>query len=149
MRFAIATAMRLDEICHIAWEDFDPDHKMLLVRDRKDVSDYDACVLVHEQKEVSKSSKGRIFPYNSRSVGTAFRRTCRALEITDLHFHDLRHEGASRLFEAGVGGPGHRPSRLEDASSIYAPRAGAVACSEEWGGGLNSVRELHEKKGFT
>jgi integrase len=116
VRFAIATAMRLDEICRVAWDDFDPDHKMLLVRDRKDprrksgnnqkiplldVSGYDACALVHEQKEASKSSKGRIFPYNSRSVGTAFRRTCRGLKISDLHFHDLRHEGASRLFEAG------------------------------------------------
>ena len=31
----------------------------------------------------------------------AFTRTCRDLKIEDLHFHDLRHEGASRLFEAG------------------------------------------------
>ncbi len=34
-------------------------------------------------------------------MGTAFRRQCRALKIDDLHFHDLRHEGTSRLFEAG------------------------------------------------
>lgn len=26
---------------------------------------------------------------------------CRFLEIEDLHFHDLRHEGISRLFEIG------------------------------------------------
>jgi len=26
---------------------------------------------------------------------------CRELKIEDLHFHDLRHEGTSRLFEAG------------------------------------------------
>ena len=26
---------------------------------------------------------------------------CRDLDIEDLHFHDLRHEGTSRLFEAG------------------------------------------------
>jgi hypothetical protein len=42
-----------------------------------------------------------IFPYNGRSVGTAFCRQCRELKIDDLHFHDLRHEGTSRLFEAG------------------------------------------------
>ena len=35
------------------------------------------------------NSSGRIFPYNGRSVGTAFRRQCRALKIDDLHFHDL------------------------------------------------------------
>ena len=43
----------------------------------------------------------RIFPYNGRSAGTAFRRACRELGIKNLHFHDLRHEAASRFFEAG------------------------------------------------
>jgi integrase len=46
---------------------------------------------------------GRVFPYNGRSTGTAFRRACKELKIEDLHFHDLRHEGTSRLFEAGFG----------------------------------------------
>ena len=31
----------------------------------------------------------------------AFTRACQDLAIKDLHFHDLRHEGTSRLFEAG------------------------------------------------
>ncbi|QNH26206.1 tyrosine-type recombinase/integrase [Xanthomonas theicola] len=41
-------------------------------------------------------------------------RACRSLQIEDLHFHDLRHEGASRLFEQGYDIPevaivtGHR-----------------------------------------
>nr|WP_313633242.1 tyrosine-type recombinase/integrase [Brevundimonas naejangsanensis] len=43
----------------------------------------------------------RIFPFNHRSAGTAFTRACKALGIADLHFHDLRYEGTSRLFEAG------------------------------------------------
>jgi site-specific recombinase XerD len=30
------------------------------------------------------------------------RRACRELQIIDLHFHDLRHEATSRLFEAGL-----------------------------------------------
>ncbi len=51
---------------------------------------------------MSADTRGRIFPYNGKSVGTAFRRQCRELKIEDLHFHDLRHEGTSRLFEAGV-----------------------------------------------
>jgi hypothetical protein len=36
VRFAVATAMRQEEICRIEWADFDPENKMLLVRDRKD-----------------------------------------------------------------------------------------------------------------
>jgi integrase len=116
IRFAIATAMRQDEICRIEWPDFDPHKKMLLIRDRKDprrksgnnqripllnATGYDACAIIEEQRSCAGNSSGRIFPYNGRSVGAAFRRQCRDLKIEDLHFHDLRHEGTSRLFEAG------------------------------------------------
>jgi integrase len=116
IRFAVATAMRQDEICRVEWSDFDPENRMLLIRDRKDprrkngndqripllnVSGYDACDLVEQQRAFLSNNGGRIFPYNGRSVGTAFRRQCRVLKIDDLHFHDLRHEGTSRLFEAG------------------------------------------------
>jgi len=65
------------------------------------VSGYDAVAILEEQRTFLDNTLGRIFPYNSRSVGTAFRRQCRELGIDDLHFHDLRHEGTSRLFEAG------------------------------------------------
>jgi integrase len=41
-----------------------------------------------------------IFPFNSHSAGTAFRRACTYLRIIDLHFHDLRHAATSQLFEA-------------------------------------------------
>ncbi|MFI7837789.1 tyrosine-type recombinase/integrase [Pseudomonas asiatica] len=40
-----------------------------------------------------------IFPYNTDSVGTAWAKACKMKGIEDLHFHDLRHEGVSRLFE--------------------------------------------------
>jgi integrase len=116
IRFAVATAMRQDEIGRIEWTDFDPHKKMLLIRDRKDprrksgnnqripllnVTGYDACAIIEEQRSRVSENGGRIFPYNGKSVGTAFRRQCRDLKIEDLHFHDLRHEGTSRLFEAG------------------------------------------------
>jgi integrase len=116
IRFAIAMAMRLDEICRVDWADVNERTRMLLIRDRKDPrnkqgnnqqiplfgpSGFDAWSILAEQAAQLGSAKGRIFPYNSRSVGTAFRRGCRELGIEDLHFHDLRHEGTSRLFEAG------------------------------------------------
>lgn len=115
VKFAIATAMRQEEIARVTWDDLDHRHKMLLIRDRKDprlkrgnhqniplldVSGYDAWLLVEEQARHLGHKVGRIFPYNGRSVGAAFRRACRQLGIEDLHFHDLRHEATSRLFEA-------------------------------------------------
>ncbi len=35
-------------------------------------------------------------------MSAAFTRACEKLKIDNLHFHDLRHEGTSRLFEAGL-----------------------------------------------
>jgi len=89
---------------------------LVTLRDRKDprqkksndqripllsVCGYDAMALIEEQRTIRSNEDDRIFSYNHRSVGTAFRRACQDLEIEDLHFHDLRHEGTSRLFEAG------------------------------------------------
>lgn len=42
-----------------------------------------------------------IFPYNPRSVTAGFQRVRNSLGIEDLRYHDLRREGASRLFERG------------------------------------------------
>lgn len=65
-----------------------------------DVTGYDAVAILEEQQR-SQPIAERAFPYNGRSVGSAFRRACRELDIVDLRFHDLRHEATSRLFEAG------------------------------------------------
>ncbi|NOT70398.1 MAG: site-specific integrase [Hyphomicrobium sp.] len=114
IKFAVATAMRQDEITRILCDDFDLQGPSVLIRQRKHprekktnnqiiplVADtgFNAVALIKEQLGIV-SKKGTIFPYNPRSIGTAFRRACIELQIDDLHFHDLRHEGISRLFEA-------------------------------------------------
>ena len=43
----------------------------------------------------------RVFPFNERSVAAGFQRVRNELGIDDLRYHDLRREGASRLFEKG------------------------------------------------
>ena len=40
-----------------------------------------------------------ILPYCGDIIGTNFTRACQFLEIIDLHLHDLRHDGISRLDE--------------------------------------------------
>ena len=116
IQFAIATAMRQEEICRVTWSDLNTRTKMLTIRDRKDprqkkgndqripllaVSGYDAMALIEEQRAIRTNEDDRIFPSVHKSAGTAFTRACRELDIEDLHFHDLRHDGTSRLFEAG------------------------------------------------
>jgi integrase len=115
VKFAVATAMRQEEIFRVTWDDYNARTKMLLIRDRKDprekkgndqriplldVSGYDAVALIEEQRALRATEDARIFSYNHKSAGTAFTRACAELEIEDLHFHDLRHEATSRLFEA-------------------------------------------------
>ncbi len=115
IKLAVATAMRQDEICRVTFEDFNAEQSTLMIRQRKHprqkqsndqviplVSDagFDAAALIVEQQRRTGRTSGFIFPYDGRSVGAAFRRICRDLAIHDLHFHDLRHEGISRLFEA-------------------------------------------------
>lgn len=115
VKFAVATAMRQEEICTLRWTDVDFATSLATVRNRKDprrksgndqkvplldATGYDAIAILREQKSLGLGGD-RAFPYNGRSLGTAFRRTCQELGIEDLHFHDLRHEATSRLFEAG------------------------------------------------
>jgi integrase len=116
-KFAIATAMRLDEIARIEWRHLDHRNRTILVENRKDprnkdgndqrvpllaVTGFDAYQILEEQRKRVRSERGRCFPYNSKSIGTNFRRACQDLKIENLHFHDLRHEATSRLFEAGL-----------------------------------------------
>jgi integrase len=111
--------MRLEEITRIDWADLDQAKRLITVHDRKDprrklgndqrvpllsLTGYDPLALIEEQASAT-GRKGRIFPYNSSSIGTAFRRACKELGIKNLRFHDLRHEGTSRLFEAGLALP--------------------------------------------
>jgi integrase len=47
----------------------------------------------------------RLFPLNEKSLSLYWTRTMKTLGIDDLHFHDLRHEGCSRLAEDGLSIP--------------------------------------------
>jgi integrase len=112
IEFALATGMRLGEICRIRWEDHEPEGRIILIRDRKHPKDkignnqrvplltvtgFDPAVIIARQPRKS----DRIFPVNERSVSRMFAKATEALDIEDLHFHDLRHEAISRFFAAG------------------------------------------------
>lgn len=116
VKFAIATAMRIDEIFRIEWHTLDERTRTILVPDRKDprkkdgndqrvplldATGYDAWALLQEQRDL-RLNPTRCFPHNAKSAGTAFQRAVKDLGIVDLHFHDMRHEATSRLFEAGL-----------------------------------------------
>jgi len=108
VEFAALTAMRLGEICGLRWSDYSAAGRTILIRDRKHPTqklgnDQTVPLLFGSHDIIERQPKRAplIFPHNHKTVGTNFTRATRRLGIEDLHFHDLRHEGCSRMFEAG------------------------------------------------
>jgi len=104
--FALFSTRRQEEITLLRWDDLDDDR--ILVRDMKHPGDKIGnnvyCELPPEALAIAKSMprvKPEIFPYSTDAITASFTRACKILGIEDLRFHDLRHEGISRLFEMG------------------------------------------------
>ncbi|VVE67769.1 integrase/recombinase [Pandoraea anapnoica] len=121
--FAIFSTRRQEEIVTIKWSNLDAEGSRILVRDMKHpgqkIGNDIWCDLPPEAMRIlsaipRREGEDRIFPYTTDAVGAAFTRACRFLQIQDLRFHDLRHEGTSWLFEQGLSIPrvaavtGHR-----------------------------------------
>lgn len=106
--FSILTCMRIGEVCGLRWDDLDIESKLVRVRDRKDPRKKDGNnmlvpLLGGSLELITKQPKRGelIFPYSPRSVSAGFQRVRNSLGIKDLRYHDLRREGATRLFELG------------------------------------------------
>jgi integrase len=105
--YAIFSTRRQEEITRQNMSDVDVKHSRVLVRDMKHPGEKIGndcwCELPDEALRIVKAMnvKGRVFPYTTDAVSAAFTRACQFLGIDDLHFHDLRHDGISRLFEMG------------------------------------------------
>lgn len=103
--FALFSTRRQEEITTIKRADYEGDR--VLVRDMKHpgqkVGNDVWCDLPAPAPAIidAMGSGERLFPYTTDAISAAFTRACHFLQIEDLHFHDLRHEGISRLFEMG------------------------------------------------
>lgn len=120
--FSMFSSRRQEEVTRVVWEDLqlqrDTDGRVirgrLLVRHMKhpgekigndvltDLPDVALALIVARMEALpADQRRGRIFPYNAESVSRRWTDTCALLGIEDLHYHDLRHEAISRLFEMG------------------------------------------------
>jgi integrase len=76
---------------------------------RASQSGYEGVIPLHEPT---------VFDYQPRGLSGEFLKLCRRKEIENLHFHDLRHEATSRLFEKGLNPvevatiTGHKDTRM-------------------------------------
>lgn len=55
-----------------------------------------------------------LIPLSPKTIGNEFRKACKLLGIEDLKFHDLRHEGCTRLAELGFTIPQIQQISLHD-----------------------------------
>ncbi len=106
--FAIFSTRRQEEITRVVGAELDGKHLELMVRNMKNPGEKigndvrtrltpEALRLI----DLQNAGAGMIWPYNAESISRAFTDACKLLGIEDLHFHDLRHDGISRLFELG------------------------------------------------
>ena len=105
---ALETGMRLGELLSLTWCNIDTSKRVAYLPITKN----------GERRTVPLSSKAintlNCIPRNNVTprvfwswaakdgVANVWRRTCNKANIIDLHFHDLRHEATSRLFERGL-----------------------------------------------
>lgn len=106
--FALFSTRRQEEITRIRWDALNDQEQSALITDMKNPGQkYGNDVWCHMPDEAWRILQSmprvaeEVFPYNSRSISASFTRACHFLQIEDLHFHDLRHDGVSRLFEKG------------------------------------------------
>lgn len=98
---AIATSMRAGELCTLTWSQVDLENRCIRLERTKNgtrrvvpLSRHDADLL----KSLPRQLNGRVFAFEkSKDLSKSFARIYRKTGLEDLHFHDLRHEAASRL----------------------------------------------------
>lgn len=108
-RWQIASTRRVGETCRILWSDWDRGTYTILVHKMKDPKNRDktkrvalpeaAQAMLEEMWPTRDQNEPRIFPYNAKSVSHRYTEAKKKLGIVDLHLHDSRREGATRLIE--------------------------------------------------
>lgn len=104
--WAIETGMRRGEIVRTALSDLNLEKSILHVKNSKNADSRfvpltpKAITAIETLMDID--PKGVLVSYSASGVSQAFAKVCRAADISDLKFHDLRHEATSRLFEKGL-----------------------------------------------
>jgi integrase len=108
MDFAAVTAMRRGEVCAIGFADIDESKKLVKVwrKHPRKGKTLEWVPLLPRAWQIVQDRKGLggelIFPIHPQTLSKYFTEACKTLGIPDLHWHDLRHEGTSAMFESGM-----------------------------------------------
>lgn len=105
--FAAKTAMRRGEVCAFLKVDIDQSTRILPVwrKHPRKGKTLERVPLLGDAMELAlrqPDTDGRAFAMDPGTLSKYFTWACRDLGIPDLHLHDMRHEGTSRMFENGM-----------------------------------------------
>ena len=98
--FALETAMRRGEILALRWEHVNLTIQTAFLPMTKNGTPRTVPLskkAVATIAELPRSIDGRVFPLNAAACIAVFRKAANRADLTDLHFHDLRHTATSRL----------------------------------------------------
>lgn len=131
--FAIFSCRRQAEITRIKLSDYDTDHQLWKVRDLKnpngskgnnksfnvmpDCQKVIGLLLMPDIRQRMLKMGGDedlLVPLKPSAIASEFIQSCNMLGLDDFRFHDLRHEGATRLAESGLTIPQIQQVTLHD-----------------------------------
>ncbi len=106
VQLALETAMRQGELVGIRWQHVNLKRRTAFLPDTKNGASRNvplSNVAIAVLTALPRSINGEVFPgVTTQAIKKAFIRAVRRAGIEDLHFHDLRHEATTRLFERGL-----------------------------------------------
>lgn len=104
VRIAIETAMRRSEILNIKRGHINIEQRLLIIPVTKTNTPRTIPLSCRAIESIAQLMDllGTYSNFKADSISQAFSRACKRANIVNLHFHDLRHEATSRLFEKGL-----------------------------------------------
>ena len=105
--FAIEEALRLNEQLSLQWKHVSLDKKVMTILAKHTKTKTERVVPLTPRaleilRKIPRSIDGRVFPMSINNFNRGWRAICKNAGIKGLHWHDLRRESISRLFEAGL-----------------------------------------------
>lgn len=103
VRFAVESAMRRSEIASLVWEHVDLAQRTAYLPKTKNGEERTVplsptALEILEQAKLGRTGNS-VFSMGADAITQAMERARKKAGIENLHFHDLRHEAISRLFE--------------------------------------------------
>lgn len=103
---ATETAMRRSEIMGLRWEDINKRAHSAILRDTKNgetrTTLFSDVAMAALSRHGGRKTKGDVWSITESQLRKQWESARDEIGAPDLHFHDLRHEGTSRLFEKGL-----------------------------------------------